>query len=454
MTSRLTPRITYTIGQGDTAKKRFDFAFKIYKDSDLKVVLSDGTTPSAYGVYISNNTDGGYIQLTSPLAVGTKITLYRQMAFVRHTQFRENRDFRASVMNEEFDRMIMLLQQVGRHVQDAVRIPLADIQVDMTLPMAHLRANKVLAFDNQGRVQVRQDISDSVTLAEKHATDAKNSEVITARNKRQVEHHLSTLDLTPYAKKTDLGTASAKDTAFFIPITDMGNGVNQIPKTDTDFKTKFTRAVGNVGGKLPTTLFTQTSGKFFVRYADGSLPYNIDTHKVWSLADQKTARGGTAPNGKNHIELPVGKVLFKVAGAGGGGAYGVDGYHGSKGGNTTLANVTAYGGDGGRGFQNLSGGKWWDYGRYNAWCNLNGENGYVLRGQGAAGGDGGWRSKARQAQAGMNGGLGVFVKNITHGVVVNCVIGASGAGSKSGHMGYPSAGIGGEKGYVIAEYVA
>ncbi len=245
MTSRLTPRITYTIAHGDTAKTRFDFAFKIYKDSDLKVVLSNGIAPSAYSVHISQNTDGGYIQLAQGLAAGTKITLYRDMAFVRQTQFRENRDFRASVMNEEFDRMVMLVQQVGLRVKDAVRLTASDTHMDMMLPTAQLRANKVLAFDAQGRIQVRQDISDSIKIAERHATDAKNAVVITDRNKRQIEQYINNLDLTIYAKKSALGSAAAKDIAFFVPSTDVGNGHHQIAKTDTDFKAKSKRIIGN-----------------------------------------------------------------------------------------------------------------------------------------------------------------------------------------------------------------
>ena len=46
MSDRLTPRVTYTVTPANVGKKRFDFLFKIYDENDLKVVLSDGTTPS------------------------------------------------------------------------------------------------------------------------------------------------------------------------------------------------------------------------------------------------------------------------------------------------------------------------------------------------------------------------------------------------------------------------
>ena len=245
MSDRLTPRVTYTVTSANVGKKRFDFVFKIYDENDLKVVLSDGTTPSGYSVYISKNSDGGYITLSHDLAIGTKITLYRHMSFVRQTKFNENMDFRASVINKEFDRMVMLLQQVGRLNKDALRIPLSDTTMDMVLPNASTRANKVLAFDTHGKVQVRQDISESITIAKQHATEAKNAQVITDRNKRIVEQKVQQMDLTLYAKKATLGSASSKDISDFVISSDIGNTQNKIPKTDADFKTKTRRAVGN-----------------------------------------------------------------------------------------------------------------------------------------------------------------------------------------------------------------
>ena len=70
------------------------------------------------------------------MAVGTKITLYRHMSFVRQTKFNENMDFRASVINKEFDRMVMLLQQVGRLNQRRFTHTLSDTTMDMVLPNA------------------------------------------------------------------------------------------------------------------------------------------------------------------------------------------------------------------------------------------------------------------------------------------------------------------------------
>lgn len=245
MSSRLNPRITYTITSADTTTTQFSFSFKVYKADDVKVILSDGTTPAGYTVDISTNMDGGKVTLRTPLALGMRITIYRDMPYTRQTLFRQNQDFRASVMNEEFDRMVLLLQQVAQFRQDAIHAPLFDDNRTMTLPMASLRANKVLGFDSSGNIQVRQDISESISQAKNYAIQAQNASIASDRNKRIIVQTLQTVDFTKYATKSSLGTASAKNVNFFVPTTDIGDGANAIPKADADFKTKSKRAVGN-----------------------------------------------------------------------------------------------------------------------------------------------------------------------------------------------------------------
>ena len=97
-------------------------------------------------------------------------------------------------------------------------------------------------------------------------------------------------------------------------------GKNLSNVSNADFKNK--ADISDISGALPTSIFTQKSGKFFVRNTDGSLPNNINPSNVWSLAGQSSSTTGTMPSNKNHIELPAGNVLFKLAGGGGGGGHG------------------------------------------------------------------------------------------------------------------------------------
>ena len=187
MTSRLNPRINYIINAGDEEKTRFEFSFPILNKQDIKVITSDGLELNSYTVTILKETVGGYIDLLQPLSVGTRITIYRDMTYNRQTIFRENEDFRASVINEEFDRIIMLLQQVGKYSKDSIRTPLSDDDMDMILPIAKKRSNTILGFDSLGRTKMYKDLTQSTLQAENFSIDAKNNADITTRNRRLVE---------------------------------------------------------------------------------------------------------------------------------------------------------------------------------------------------------------------------------------------------------------------------
>ena len=64
-------------------------------------------------------------------------------------------------------------------------------------------------------------------------------------------------------------------------------GKNLSNVSNEDFKNK--ADISGISGALPTSIFTQESGKFFVRNTDGSLPDNINPSNVWSLADQSSS---------------------------------------------------------------------------------------------------------------------------------------------------------------------
>ena len=214
--------------------------------------------------------------------------------------------------------------------------------------------------------------------------------------------------------------------------------------TTDDFKTQYDK-LGITAG-LATQIFTQTSGKFFVRKADGSLPTGIDSSKVWSLADQKTAKGGTAPSGKTHIELPVGDVVFYVAGAGGGGGGYYMGRDGGVGGNTSLGSViTATGGHGGPG----------DYSGRNGAGRLprTGKvpsDGVLKNGHGGAGGEGAVHgTDGNEAGNGMYGNLVKATLTLTAGQMYSATIGAGGTeGAGNWYKGAK-----GENGWIEVEYM-
>ena len=423
MTSRLNPRVNYTINDGDEQKTRFEFNFPVLNKQDIKVITSDGIELNNYTVTILKETIGGHIDLSQPLSVGTRITIYRHMTYNRQTIFRENEDFRASVINEEFDRIIMLLQQVGRYSKDSIRTPLSDDDMNMILPTAKKRSNSILGFDSLGRTKIYKDLSQSTLQAERFSIDAKNNADITTRNRRILE--------TKYNEMNEIYA-----------------GKNLSNVSNEDFKNK--ADISGISGALPTSIFTQKSGKFFVRNTDGSLPNNINPSNVWSLADQSSSTTGTMPSNKNHIELPAGKVLFKLAGGGGGGGHGWKRQrrnHGGRGGNTSIysLHITAYGGRGGKGaYENDTAGQ----------TGASGSGGMVIAG-GGGNGAGGGSHDFKYAQDGRNGGLVKAIKVLSSGDVFDYIVGAGGLAGKddNGHLGYGFNGNTGSNGYIEVDYV-
>ena len=220
-----------------------------------------------------------------------------------------------------------------------------------------------------------------------------------------------------------------------------GNGTaGQVLKTDGDGS--FTWGTGST---LPIHIIAKESGKFFVRNTDGSLPTGITSANVWSLTDQSTALGGTAPSGKNHIELPAGKVIFKIAGAGGGGgSWG----HGTNGGDTTLFGCTSKGGSGARGGGQTSG-----YVNLQVGSLASGLSGIVKLsggGEGGGGGNHGGSNPYGVGDTGREGNLIIVAKEMTAGDTESFTLGTGGTGG--GDTGGTN-GASGKDGWVEAEYI-
>lgn len=164
--------------QSEEGNKRFDFAFPILSAADLRITVDDGEiNASSVTVNGVGQSEGGYILLDTAPDVGTKVTIWRDMAFERTTDFVEDGDFRASAINEELDRMAMLLQQADALADDALHHAPEDAEADTAfqLPNATDRANKVLGFDASGNPIVVLTDADAAAAAAASAAQAEAS---------------------------------------------------------------------------------------------------------------------------------------------------------------------------------------------------------------------------------------------------------------------------------------
>ena len=134
----------------------FAYTFEVYDKNDLVVLqnsttLSEGTDYTVDGV---GNDGGGSVVLTSNAAPGDVITIYRDMALERTTDYQNSGDFLAAEVNEDFDRLWLAIQQNATTDSRSVRKPVLDLDsINMELPVASDRAHRLLAFDSTGAVE-------------------------------------------------------------------------------------------------------------------------------------------------------------------------------------------------------------------------------------------------------------------------------------------------------------
>lgn len=146
-----TTRNDYVASSGQTV---FPYTFTALADTSIKV-LKNGVTLSLGGNYTLSGvgTYGGNVTLTSGATTGDKIAIYLDMPLQRTTNYQNSGDFLALDVNGDFDALWLALQQGTTDIERTVRRPDADAgTINMELPVAATRANKLLAFDSSGAV--------------------------------------------------------------------------------------------------------------------------------------------------------------------------------------------------------------------------------------------------------------------------------------------------------------
>ncbi|MDF1690513.1 MAG: glycosyl hydrolase family 28-related protein [Cycloclasticus sp.] len=152
--SSTTSRNQYTATSGQTV---FPYSFEIFDKDDVAVLqngtlLSEGTNYTVSGV---GNNSGGNITLVVGATAGDVLTIYRDMAYQRLTDYQNSGDFLAQEVNDDFDRLWLAVQQNEQGTDRAIVKPITDASsIDMTLPDSVTRANSYLLFDATGAPSV------------------------------------------------------------------------------------------------------------------------------------------------------------------------------------------------------------------------------------------------------------------------------------------------------------
>jgi hypothetical protein len=165
------PRVQYTATAGQTS---FTVPFEFFANADLKVFngtteLSFAASPAdqtEYSVSGAGQTGGGSITLGAPGAtLNDVITIYRDLAIERTTDFPTSGAFQINSLNTELDKIIAMAQQLERDLKFSPRAAATTANTfDITFP--NLSANKVLSVNSAGTgLEFAQDITDITTIA-------------------------------------------------------------------------------------------------------------------------------------------------------------------------------------------------------------------------------------------------------------------------------------------------
>lgn len=144
--SSQTPIIGYVANGVSTA---FTFPFVILSADDLKVSVNNALVTTGLSITGVGDRDGGTVTFSAPPAASAPIILYREVSLERTTDYQENGDLLASVLDDDLDRLWAALQDQAVIGSQALRVPVGETV--SALPKASERALKALGFNSLGQ---------------------------------------------------------------------------------------------------------------------------------------------------------------------------------------------------------------------------------------------------------------------------------------------------------------
>lgn len=150
---------------GDGVVVAFPFAFKVFQASDLEVVQQDTdgalTTlelTTDYTVALNSDQDaypGGSVTLSAPLTLNYRLIITSAVPETQQVELSNLGGFYPDVLNDEFDKLTILIQQLQEQVRRTIQFAITDsASVNNELPAAAVRAGKYLMFAGDGSVSL------------------------------------------------------------------------------------------------------------------------------------------------------------------------------------------------------------------------------------------------------------------------------------------------------------
>jgi hypothetical protein len=242
---------------GNGVTTAFTGSFRILDESHVKVTHTStvgvDTVKTITTDYTVSGVGGSSFTVTHLVAPasGVVVTLSRNVPATQELDLVENDDMPADELEKSFDKDVMLIQQIKEAQDRSIRFPVSDsTSLSAELPVAALRANKVVAFDADGDVAVSTLDLDDI---EDGATDAATSAAAAAVSAAAALVSENNADASETAAAASaLAAAAAAASGLFAYIEDQST--NFVITADTDNTTlyKVDTAGGNVTATLPS----------------------------------------------------------------------------------------------------------------------------------------------------------------------------------------------------------
>ena len=128
----------------------FAFSFGVLAASDIKVLVDGVEVTTGFTVSGVGSRTGGTVTFAAAPTNGADILIVREVVRKRDTDYQYSGDLREEVVDDDFDRIWMALQEDGELVQRGVRAPVGETLSE--LPAATSRVDKVLTFGAGGAI--------------------------------------------------------------------------------------------------------------------------------------------------------------------------------------------------------------------------------------------------------------------------------------------------------------
>ena len=240
-----TPRNQYTATSGQTT---FAYSFEIFEVTDIKVyngstLLTYASSPSdgtQYSVTNAGVTGGGNVVLGSGGATaGNTITLVRDIAVKRTTDFPSSGPFNIASLNTDLDKQIAMMGEREDEIARSIRQTDEDVSATLTLPLKDVRKGKVLSFHaTSGNVETTVASTDVTTIA--GISDDVTAVTAIASNVTAVAGNATNIntvagkasEITSVAAKASLLTSDFVSDLNTVAVTDVINDLNTLATSD------------------------------------------------------------------------------------------------------------------------------------------------------------------------------------------------------------------------------